>query len=64
MSETPLVGAGNTVNDVFYALHDSLELCEKFFPGMLSLTKYDEYREAVYCLMADLVNKKVITPAA
>jgi hypothetical protein len=30
---------------------------------MLALTKYDEYREAVYSLMADLVDKKVITPA-
>ena len=64
INETPLVGAGNTVSDVFYVLHDSLELCKKFFPGMLALTKYDEYREAVYCLMADLVNKKIITPAS
>lgn len=63
MTETPLVGAGNTVNDVFYVLHDSLQLCRNFFPGMLALTKYDEYREAVYCLMADMVNRKIITPA-
>lgn len=63
MSETPLVGAANTVNDVFFVLHDSLELCEKFFPGMLALTKYDEYREAVYSLMADMVNKKIIKPS-
>lgn len=64
LAETPLVGAGNTVNDVFYVLHDSMELCKKFFPGMLALTKYDEYREAVYSLMADMVSKKIITPAA
>lgn len=64
LSETPLVGAGNTISDVFSVLHDSLELCRKFFPGLLSLTKYDEYREAVYSLMADLLHKKVITPAS
>ncbi|PBQ34412.1 hypothetical protein CNR22_22410 [Sphingobacteriaceae bacterium] len=63
MSEVPLVGAGNTVGDVFSTLHDSLELCKKFFPGMLTLTKYDEYREAVYSLMADMLSKKIITPA-
>lgn len=62
MNETPLVGAENTVSDVFAVLHDSIELCKKFFPGMLTLTKYDEYREAVYSLMADAVNKKVLSP--
>lgn len=61
MSETPLVGSENTVSDIFAVLHDSLELSKKFFPGFLTLTKYDEYRESVYSLMADLVNKKVIS---
>ncbi len=60
MAETPLVGAGNTVRDVFYVLHDSLELCKKFFPGMLSLTRYEEYKEAVYGLMAEMVHKNII----
>lgn len=63
MQETPLVGADNTVKDVFSSLHDSLELCRKFFPGMLALSRYDEYRDAVYCLMADLVNQKLLSPA-
>ena len=62
LNETPLVGVENTVNDVFYALHDSLELCKKFFPGMLTLTKYEEYRTAVYSLMAELVHKKILDP--
>lgn len=62
MSETPLVGAENTVSDIFTVLHDSLELGKKFFPGFLTLTKYDEYRESVYSLMADLVNKKILSP--
>jgi uncharacterized protein YbaP (TraB family) len=63
MGETPLVGADNTVSDVFEVLHDSLELCRKFFPGMLALTRYDEYREAIYSLMADMVSKKILAPA-
>ncbi len=60
MSETPLVGEQSIVADVFGALHDSLELCKKFFPGMLTLTRYDEYREPVYSLMAELVDKKIL----
>lgn len=61
-SEVPLVGSENTVGDIFLVLHDSLELSRRFFPGLLSLTRYDEYRESVYSLMADLVNKKLIQP--
>lgn len=62
INEPPLVGSDNTINDVFSVLHDSLELCKKFYPGMLALTKYDEYKEAVYSLMADLVKQKLIAP--
>jgi hypothetical protein len=64
MSEPPLVGAVNTVNDVFFVLHDSLELCKQFFPEILLLTKYEEYKDAVYTLMSELVSKKLITPAS
>ena len=61
LSETPLVGSEATIDDVFAALHDSLELCKPFFPSFLSLTKYDEYRNAIYSLMASMVNKKLLT---
>ena len=61
VKEPPLVGSDNTINDVFSVLHDSLELCQKFYPGLLALTKYDEYKDAVYSLMADLVKQKLIT---
>lgn len=60
MNETPLVGAGNTVEDVFFVLHDSLELCKQFFPGILTLTRYEEYRNAIYTLLADMVNQNLI----
>jgi uncharacterized protein YbaP (TraB family) len=61
LTETPLVGAENTIADVFATLHDSLYLCKKFFPSMFALTKFDEYRDPVYALLADLVNKKLIS---
>jgi uncharacterized protein YbaP (TraB family) len=61
INETPLVGSESTVSDVISILHDSLELCKKFFPGMLLLTKYDEYKPSVYSLFAEMVNKKMIS---
>lgn len=64
LEETPLVGEVSIVSDVFAVLHDSLELCKNFFPGMIVLTKYDEYKDAVYTLLAELVEKKIITSAA
>ncbi|MBL7921481.1 MAG: TraB/GumN family protein [Bacteroidia bacterium] len=63
LNETPLVGDVSIVSDVFAVLHDSLELCKSFFPGIMVLTKYDEYKDAVYTLMAEMVNKKIITSA-
>ncbi|MBA3665803.1 MAG: TraB/GumN family protein [Bacteroidetes bacterium] len=64
MTETPLVGNDKTVSDVFSALNDSLELCKGFFPGILALTRYEEYRGSVYAMLASMVNKKIIGPAA
>jgi len=64
ISETPLVGSEFTVKDVFAPLHDSLELCKSFFPGLLALTRYDEYRDAIYSLMADLVHQHLLAPMA
>ena len=60
MEETPLVGSEAIVNDVFSTLHDSIELCKRFFPSMVNLSKYDEYRYAVYALMAALVDKGIL----
>ncbi|MGZ3919650.1 MAG: TraB/GumN family protein [Bacteroidia bacterium] len=60
--ETPLVGNESTVRDVFASLNDSLELCKNFFPGILALTRYDEYKSSVYSMLASMVNKKIISP--
>ena len=59
-AETPLVGDESTVSDVFSMLHDSLGLCRGFFPGILSLARYDEYRNPVYALMAAMVEAKLL----
>lgn len=59
MKETPLVGSDVTVNDVFSSMHDSIELCRKFFPGLLSIKQHNEYRDAVYALLAELIKSGV-----
>ncbi len=64
LNETPLVGNESAIQDVFNVFHDSLTLCKKFFPQLLSLTKYDEYKGPVYTLLADLVNQNLITSTA
>jgi uncharacterized protein YbaP (TraB family) len=63
LKEAPLVGDENSISDVFSALHDSIRLCRDFFPALLTLTRYDEYRNPVYSLLAAMVDDKVIGPA-
>ncbi len=60
IKEPPLVGDENSINDVFLVFRDSLELCRHFFPQLLTLTRYEEFRNPVYALMADLVEKKLL----
>lgn len=58
--EPPLVGDEHSVNDVFMVLRDSLPLCRQLFPGLLALTRYEEFRNPVYSLLADLTDQRLI----
>lgn len=61
-NDAPLVGQESIISDVFQVLNDSLELCKKFFPSMLTLTRYEEYRNPVYSLLAQLIEKELVNP--
>ncbi len=61
MSETPLLGNESTIDDVFWVLHDSLPLCKSFFPQILKLTRYDEYKASVYSLLSDLLHHNLMS---
>jgi hypothetical protein len=61
LQETPMLGNSNTVKDVFSVLHDSLQLCKNYFPRILTLAQLDDYKEAVYSLLSDLVNQNIIS---
>lgn len=59
-----LVGNESIVNDVFDELKDSLPLCTKMFPLLLSLRQFEEYRSPVYQLLAELTARKLMPRAA
>lgn len=60
-TEAPLLGEEQTVTDVIQVLNDSLELCKNFFPMAYALTKYEEFKPGIYNLLANLVEKKLIS---
>lgn len=62
-NKTPLTGDQSTVTDVFSPMYDSLELCTAFFPGLLSLSTFEEYRNPVFTLFSDMVTRDLIPPA-
>ena len=62
-NQTPLTGEEANIVDVLSPLYDSLELCSNYFPGLFSLSTYDEYKNPIRQLFTDLVIRKII-PAA
>ncbi len=62
-NKTPLTGDQNTVTDVLAPLYDSLELCTGFFPDLLSLSTFEEYRNPVFTLFSDMVIRDLIPSA-
>ncbi len=62
-NKTPLTGDQSTVSDVLAPLYDSLELCTGFFPDLLSLSTFEEYRNPILTLFSDMVIRDLIPPA-
>lgn len=62
--EPPLVGDEGLVTDVFSELYDSLQLCRSSFPALLSLSRYDEFRNPVYILLSEMLGRKLITASS
>ena len=48
------------VNRLFISFYDSLELSVKLFPKILRLTRYSNYRDNIYKLMAVMLDKKLL----
>jgi hypothetical protein len=60
-AKPPLVGEETAIADIFSVLADSIQLCRDFFPQMLGLCRYEEYRNPVYGLLATMVNAQLVT---
>lgn len=60
--ETPLVGDKEMVENVFRVMQDSLELCKYLYPGILKITRSNEYHDPIYRTLSLLVKNKLVTP--
>lgn len=62
-NKTPLTGNEENITDVFSTFYDTLNLCSNYFPGLFSLTSFEEYKTPLYKLFADLLIRDLIQPA-
>lgn len=63
-TELPVSSEKYDIWDIFDPFYDSLETAVPLYPGILKFTKYPEYKEPVYKLMAELVRKGHLKPKA
>lgn len=61
--DVPLTSDKYEISNIFNRLNDSLVLCEVLYPDLLTLTRYREYEDYVYELLANLVDSNFIDPA-
>lgn len=59
-NKTPLTGSEENIKDVLSPLYDSLNLCTNFFPGLFTLSAFEEYKAPVFKLFADMVIREII----
>ncbi|MBC7864165.1 MAG: hypothetical protein IAF38_14405, partial [Bacteroidia bacterium] len=59
-TETPLTNNNSDIYDMFGPFYDSLEFARSLFPGLLELTKFAEYKPAIYDLLSALVEKDLL----
>lgn len=60
LHETPLSSDESDVDDMFDPLFDSLEIATPLFPEIFQLVDYPEYKDEIYALLADLLEKKIV----
>jgi uncharacterized protein YbaP (TraB family) len=60
-TEPPLVGDEPTISNVFDVFYDSLVLTKPFFPSFLTLSRFDEYKQSVFKLLATLQSENLIS---
>jgi uncharacterized protein YbaP (TraB family) len=61
--ETPLTSDEYEISSMFSPFYDSLVFAKSLFPGLLDMTKFEEYKSKVYSLMAALVDEGLLSSA-
>lgn len=63
-NEAPIPSDEDEMSDFFTDLYDTLKLSAILYPGLLKLTKYDEYKDEVNDLLVELIDSNAIKPEA
>lgn len=63
-TEPPLVGDESVISNVFDVFYDSLVLTKPFYPALLALTRFDEYKQPVFKLLATLQHEGILSADA
>jgi uncharacterized protein YbaP (TraB family) len=58
--DAPITSDEEAIENLFGAYSDSLQLAQLLFPEILKYTKYPEYKEIIYSLMAEVSNAKLL----
>lgn len=62
LSSNPvLIGDEEVLDNLFYVVKDSIELCKHLLPEILGLCRYEEYRPAVCDMLADMDKHLVLS---
>lgn len=62
-ADPPLTDSDRDVHRLFWELHDSLELAVPFYPMLLDLMVFDEYKDDVRNLTAAMLDRGLLEPA-
>lgn len=63
-TETPLISGNSSwlISGLFRQINKNQDVAKHLFPALLDYTRYPEYEERIYELLAELIEKKKIAP--
>jgi uncharacterized protein YbaP (TraB family) len=61
ISDSPLSNYEYDIQGIFYPFYDSLKIAKSLFPQLLDITKYPEYKSAVYKLLSTLLDSGIVS---
>lgn len=62
-TDIPLTSSKHNISSLFSTINDSLPLAKQLYPEVLNFSTIVEYKEPIYKLLAELVEKNTLKPA-